>query len=294
MAPPRESEAATRTLAAGIGFTEGPLWTADGRLLVASVSRGLVYTVALDGAAPDVIAEPGGGPNGLAVTADGSVWIAQNGGSVTPSRSERPATAGLQRLQAETGVVADVLTAGTQAPNDLVQGPDGRLWFTDPGRHPTSELGCVRAYDPSSGELTTLVDGLRFPNGLVLGPEPGDLLVAETIAARIERFTWDGLRLVSRGTFARLDAGMPDGMALDVEGRLFVAATTADEVAVFDRAGRALEPIAFGGPTFPTNLAFAGDDLDVLVVTAAKGGRVLAVEGVGRGLPLTSSLETTR
>ena len=31
------------TLAAGIGFTEGPLWTSDGRLLVTSMSRGLIY-----------------------------------------------------------------------------------------------------------------------------------------------------------------------------------------------------------------------------------------------------------
>lgn len=45
--------------------------------------------------------------------------------------------------------------------------------------------------------------------------------------------------------------------------------------------GRPDGVIDFPEPTFPSNLCFAGPALDVLVVTAAKGGRVLLVD---RGL----------
>jgi gluconolactonase len=85
-----------------------------------------------------------------------------------------------------------------------------------------------------------------------------------------------------------LPEGGPDGLALGVEGRLCVAALDADAIMVFDDEGRLEQRLDFAEPTFPTNLCFAGPGLDVLVVTAAKGGRVLAFDrpGTAPGLPL--------
>lgn len=274
-------------LAADIGFTEGPVWTPDGRLLVTSVSRGLVYEVALDGTGATVQAEPGGGPNGLTTDDAGTVWIAQNGGSTTRSRSSRPVAPGLQMLTGNT--VEDVLTSACDAPNDLVIGPDGRIWFTDPGGPFDEAPGRVCAYDAASGAVTVLLEGLEYPNGLAFGAQRDQLFVAETRTARILCYDWDGAVLGPVRVFARLERGRPDGIAFDRAGNLFVAATSADEVAIFDADGRAREPLAFDGPTMPTNVAFAGPDLDVLVVTAGKGGRVFAVHGVSDGLPTTSA-----
>jgi gluconolactonase len=265
---------APRLLAADIGFTEGPLWTADGRLLVTSLSRGLIYEISLDGGAREW-AEPGGGPNGLALDAEGTVWVAQNGGATRPSKSARPVRPGLQTVR--DGVVDDVLTAGCDAPNDLALGPDGRIWFTDPHGPFDERPGTVRAYDPRTGALETLLEGLEYPNGLAFAGD--ELLVAETRTGRVLRFALDGAPL---GELATLREGRPDGMALDAAGNLYVAATSADAVLVYDGEGREREPIRFDGPTMPTNVAFAGD---VLVVTAGKGGRVFAVEGVAAGAP---------
>jgi len=72
-------------------------------------------------------------------------------------------------------------------------------------------------------------------------------------------------------------------MAFDAAGRLYVAAAGSDHVLVFDQDGQEVEAIEFGGLSMPTNLAFIGD---TLVVTAGKGGRVIAIAGVAEGLAL--------
>ena len=267
-----------RTLAADIGFTEGPLWTADHRLLAVAMSRGLVLEIDLHGGVVGGT-EVGGGPNGLAEGPDGTVWVAQNGAALRPSRSTRPTPPGLQRI--ERGVVADVGVAGALAPNDLVVGPDGRIWFTDPGLPGATGHGRLCALEPGSGATSVVLDGIAFPNGLAFGPERDVLHLARTEEGRVTRHRWTGERLVPAGDAAVLPAGGPDGLALDADGRLHVAAPDADAIFVFEPDGRLAGEIHFPEPTFPTNLCFAGPDLDVLVVTAAKGGRVLLVERSG-------------
>lgn len=279
--------AEVRVLARDIGFTEGPVWTSDERLLVTSVSRGLVYGVSLDGGEAAPVLEPGGGPNGMAEDADGVLWIAQNGGTIVRSRSSRVVTPSIQR--ARDAEVEDVLTDGLDAPNDCVAAPDGRLWFTDP-RGPAHagepESGRLWALDPRTGGAEVLQHGLRYPNGLAFGPDPADFYLAETATRRILRFRISGGGLSAPEVFATLPAGEPDGLAFDCDGRLHVAATTADAVMVLDPGGRCVEMLDLGGRCFPTNLCFGGPGLATLLVTAGKGGRVLAVERRTPGLSL--------
>lgn len=272
-----------QVLAAGVGFTEAPLWTRDGRLLVVGMSRGSVLQIDLDGGVLGSV-ETGGGPNGLAEGANGEIWVAQNGGAIRPSRSSRPVSAGLQRIDGTA--VTDLPVSGALAPNDLVMGPDGRVWFTDPGLPGATSEGRVCALDPGTGSVEVLLDGIDFPNGLAFADDV--LHLARTDEGRVTRHRWDGTRLGPAEESIPLPDGGPDGLALDVDGRLYAAAPDADAVFVFERDGRPRERIDFTGPTFPTNLCFAGPALDMLVVTAAKGGRVLLVDrtGAAPGMPL--------
>jgi gluconolactonase len=269
-----------RLLTSGIGFTEGPLWTSDGRLLVTSVSRGQVLE--LDHRTGAVVRriETGGGPNGLAEDEHGRVWVAQNGGSVRPSSSRRAAAPGLQTLLGDR--VLDAVTTGLRAPNDLVHGTDGRIWFTDPGSPHEDRLGQVYAYNPRDGGLEVLADGIDFPNGLAFAQDGTRLFVAATRERRLLRYIWDGAALRRDGVFAELPGG-PDGLAFDNEGRLYAALPDADQIAVLDADGTPLSPLRFPDGTFPTNVCFAGPERASLVVTAAKGGRVLVLDDIATG-----------
>jgi gluconolactonase len=74
------------------------------------------------------------------------------------------------------------------------------------------------------------------------------------------------------------DASIADGMAIDIEGNLYV--TTQLGVQVLDRDGKYLGTIAV--PEQPANCAFGGPDLKTLFITATSGlyGVDLKVPGI--------------
>lgn len=267
----------TTTIGASLGFTEGPLWLPSGELLVTSMSRGLVYCVAIDGSYTEIAAETGGGPNGLALGPDGAVYVAQNGNATIQSKSPRPVNAGIQAIR--DGVVDDIVVSGCSAPNDLVFGPDGLLWFTDPG-HPEP---CIRTLDLFTGRVEKIIQGVPFPNGVAFGLDPDELYVADSERGDIVKFRRSRGSMGEPKVHAQMPGASPDGIAFDRDGNLFVAAFATDEVVVFDPNGDKVATLPTGRGSKPTNICFAGASLDKLVVTAASGGRVLVLDGKYNG-----------
>lgn len=285
-------------LASGIGFTEGPLWTTGGQLLVVSMNRGLVYRLdpRLRPGGPVAQVETGGGPNGLAEAPGGVVYVAQNGAAVISTRSSRPAWPGLQTITGDA--VADLVVAGQVAPNDLVTGPDGRIWFTDPvgpsGRRHAGQPGSrVCVYDPGAGTVTVAIEDVEFPNGLAFGPDPEYLYIADTAADEILRYRVGAGAPYHRQVFTRTPGGGPDGLAFDAAGYLYIAAFESDQVLVVDPAGRPARQLRTGAGSRPTNLCFAGPELDRLVVTLARGGRVVVARERFAGRPASPWLPGT-
>ena len=96
----------------GIRFGEGPVWCGDGTLVVTSVAEGALYRVWPEQNRATRIAETGGGANGAALAADGSILVTQNGGidftrdagCSTTRRRFRPVTPGLQLAQPDGAV----------------------------------------------------------------------------------------------------------------------------------------------------------------------------------------------
>lgn len=277
----------------GVPLGEGPVWRTTNRDLVCtSVSDGLVWRIDTERGEKEVFADTGGGPNGAALCDDGGLIVTQNGGidySKFPpglfpeDLTIRHATPGLQRVDS-AGAVSYLIQDGFEAPNDLVVGPDGTVYFTDPGHFPPKDppTGRVVAFRPD-GSVTTVADHLWYCNGIGLDRD-GSLVIIERRGLR--RLEEDGQRTWIVETLGR---GGGDGFCLDAEGHFYAAATVDHGVRVVDPDGSMVEFLSLPGEGVTTNCCFGGPHLRTLFATDAVPGHVVAWEGLPTpGLPLTA------
>ncbi|HYY01463.1 MAG TPA: SMP-30/gluconolactonase/LRE family protein, partial [Mycobacterium sp.] len=219
-------------IADGLGFTEGPVWLPDARVALTSISHGCVYVVDPSGGPPERI-DTGGGPNGLACSADGTLYVAQNGGAWGASG---PAEAGVQVI---SGTNVEYLVEGLGAPNDLMFGPDGRLWITDTrgefdiGTPDAGLPGHVYTTDVDSGETRQIVDdGPVFINGLGFTRDGSRLLVTATLSSQL--LSYDVGSYGSPELVHTFTDGWPDGMTVSARGDYWVALTAGDKIGIVD------------------------------------------------------------
>jgi gluconolactonase len=170
----------------------------------------------------------GGGPNATALGADGCVYVTQNGGVVGPWVAEDRRPGSIQRVttSGEVEIVATEIDGiALRAPNDLAFGPDGRLYFTDPGGSydPVArpDAGRVFALSPGGkGELIAELESV-YPNGIVVERD-GSVVWVESYEGSVKRRTTSG----EVRELAVLPAGhAPDGLAVADNGSLYVTTT---------------------------------------------------------------------
>jgi gluconolactonase len=274
-------------IADGLGFTEGPVWLPDDRVALTSISHGCVYIVdPRDGALERI--DTGGGPNGLACSADGTLYVAQNGGAWGGSGTAEPG------VQVITGTHVDYLVEGLGAPNDLTFGPDGRLWITDTRAEfdistPGAGLpGHVYATDVDSGDTRRVIDdGPVFINGLGFDRDGSRLLVTATLSSQLLSYVISPDGAVGAPEVVHTFAdGWPDGMTVSADGHYWVALTVADRIDVVDTWGRRVAEIALPAGSLPTNVCIGGRRSDELFVTAAQRESLLRIRFDGEVPPL--------
>jgi gluconolactonase len=268
-------------VADGVRFGEGPVWCGDNSLVVTSVADGALYRIDVATGVMALFAETGGGANGAALAADGSMLVTQNGGidfaalglypEAIPFRS---ATPGLQLARSD-GSVTYLADQGFRAPNDLAIAGDGRVFFTDPGPHPPPEspIGRVMVLE-RDGTISQFADGFAYCNGIAFTPG-GVVVVVE--ARGLQAVGADGER---EWVIESLGAGGGDGFCLDADGRYYVASTSDHGVRVVDPDGTVVDFLPIPGDGLTTNCCFGGDDLRTLFATDAIPGRVVAWEGL--------------
>jgi gluconolactonase len=278
--PPEADPVRIEVIADGLGFTEGPACLPDGRIALTSISHGCVYIVDPAGGPMDRI-HTGGGPNGLAVGSNGEIYVAQNGGIFGASGA---AEAGVQLIR--DGRV-DYLAQGMDAPNDLVIGPDGRLWVTDTraqldfSNPDPNKPGWVWTVETSTGEKELLLDsGPVFINGLGFSPDAALLMVTTTSGAQLWSYRLGPAAQPDKASaevLCTFDGGWPDGMAVCADGTCWVALTGGHRLDLVDQHGHIVDTVTLPDGALPTNVCLNTERADELYVTAAFHQAVLRI-----------------
>lgn len=260
-------------------FLEGPAFDRAGSLYVTDIPYGRIFRISAGGEW-SLVAEYDGWPNGLAVHADGTLWIADY-------------RRGILRLDTATGRIDTVLghrnSESFKGVNDLTFDMQGRLYFTDQGQTGLHDpTGRVYRYG-TDGRLDRLLGHAPSPNGLALSADGAVLFVAVTRGNQVWRAP-----LLPDGSVSKVGAFQtffgtsgPDGMALDAEGRLVVAHASLGGAFVLNARGEvthfARSPL---GHTI-TNVAYR-PGTNELVLTDSQTGTVLVADMPAGGAPLYS------
>jgi len=250
-------------LATGFVFTEGPLWHPDGFYYFVDVRASMLYRVT-PGRPHEVVREKTGGGNGTTFDLQGRLILCEGDNRrVTRRVADDRVEVLVDRFEGKR----------LNRPNDVVCRSDGSIFFTDPGlRVPLAEREVDHAgvYRIAPDGAVSLVADFEYPNGLAFSPDERLLYVANTRWAQyIHVLELDAAgRVLRRRIFADMSSdetdGVPDGMKVDVEGRVYC--TGPGGTWVFAPDGARLGVIRT--PEVPANLAFGGPDLRTLFFTA--------------------------
>jgi gluconolactonase len=250
-------------LATGFVFTEGPLWHPEGFYYFVDVRASMLYRVT-PGRPHEVVREKTGGGNGTTFDLQGRLILCEGDNRrVTRRATDDRFEVLVDRFEGKR----------LNRPNDVVCRSDGSIYFTDPGlRVPLAEREVEHAgvYRMAPDGAVSLVADFEYPNGLAFSPDERLLYVANTRWAQyihVLELDADG-RMARRRIFADMSSdetdGVPDGMKVDVEGRVYC--TGPGGTWVFAPDGTRLGVIRT--PEVPANLAFGGPDLRTLFFTA--------------------------
>ena len=264
-------------------WCEGPVWAPSlGGLIFSDVRRNRMMLIR-EGGRADVFREPSNNANGNTLDTQGRLVTCEH----RTSRIVRRETDGA------ITVLADRYDGGRlNAPNDVVVARDGAIWFTDPtygidqpeeGKpRPSEQKGRFVFRLTPNGSLAVATDRFVQPNGLAFSPDERILYICESgtregAAGEIRAFDVADGQLSNERVFATVSKGVPDGVKVDTDGRVY--AGTGDGVRIWSADGRPGGHIPTEGPC--ANIAFGGPDGRQLFLCAGK--RVLAVETKVRG-----------
>ncbi|WP_213765519.1 SMP-30/gluconolactonase/LRE family protein [Caballeronia sp. dw_19] len=264
-------------------FLEGPSFDLDGNLWCVDVVNGRIYKVTPDGTIT-VALEYKGWPNGLKIHPDGRIFVTD---SMNGVMCIDPVSAKVEPF------LSDANGEPFKGVNDLFFAQNGDLYFTDQGATGLHDpTGRVFRYT-AAGTLTCVLNNLPSPNGLVMDLNEDALYLAVTRGNAIWRVGIAADGTAARvGLFIQMSAGVgPDGLALDAEGRLYVAHPGLGTVWGFERTGEPFVRIRTPQGLQPTNLAFGGPDNRVLMITEAVSGSLCQVRLPVAGKPMYSHLK---
>jgi sugar lactone lactonase YvrE len=254
----------------GLDHPEGVCWDPGAGVVWAGGEAGQLYRVALEDRRAEEVARAPGFVLGLAADGRGRVVACCSGnGSLYVL-----ADGSLQEVE-----------NGFAFPNFPAFGPDGTLFVSDSGAWGADEGRIFRL--GTDGELELFSDALpHFPNGCAITPDGRYLWIVESRQPTVSRFD---LRSGGLDEVTRLDGTVPDGLAFTADGGVLVSCYRPDRIVHIDPSGAVAIVAEDPQGTLlaaPTNIAFAGPQLDYLVCANHGRWHLALVESGLRGVPL--------
>jgi gluconolactonase len=256
-------DAKLETVATGFGFTEGPVWDKAGFLYVSDEEINKIFRVYAGGRKEDLIAL--GDPDGN--TYDRQLRLLDCASVLRAIIRISP--------DGRYTVLADRFEGNKfNSPNDVVMGPDGAIYFTDPtldlpqGEKQEIPFQGVYRLD-EKGEVRLLTKELTQPNGLAFSPDGKRFYVDDSKQRNIRVYDFSSDGALSNGRIFGEEPGgkgegVPDGMKVDRDGDLFV--TGPKGIWVWDKQGHHIGTIVI--PEQPANLTWGDKDYRTLYITA--------------------------
>jgi gluconolactonase len=250
-------------VATGFGFTEGPMWDAAGFLYVSDETINKIFRVYPNGKKEEVIAlgDPDGNTFDRQHRLIDCASVLRAIIAVTPDGKYK--------------ILADHYDGKKlNSPNDVIVGPDGALYFTDPTldlvageKQEIPFQGVYRLDD--KGSVRLLTKDLTQPNGLAFSPDGKSFYIDDSEKRNIRAYdvapdgTLTNGRIFGEEPGAKHE-GVPDGIKVDKSGNLFV--TGPKGIWIWDARGNHLGTIAM--PEQPANLTWGDKDYRTLYITA--------------------------
>lgn len=250
----RCSPGTVRQVCSGLDHPEGLCLGSDGTLF-AGGEAGQVYRIDEGSQTAEVIAESGGFLLGLCADASGAIYACDAGHN--------------EVLRVDPGGAVEPVSSGPlDNPNDCALDSDGNLFFTESGTyHPQRHSGRLHAISADGVARCIHPGPFRFANGVFFDAESSHLHVVESTGPSILVFRTEGPALASAEPVRRIDLErdtIPDGVALDADGNLYVAFYSPDQIGVI-RPGGGFE-VLFRDPLAewmnrPTNMALRPNEI---------------------------------
>jgi gluconolactonase len=260
----------------GSRWAEGPVYFADGRyLLFSDIPNNRKLRWEEESGAVTLFRSPSDHSNGHTRDRQGRLISCEHGARrVTRTEPDGSITVLADRFEGKR----------LNSPNDAVVRSDGSVWFTDPpygilsdyeGYKADSEIGSCNVYrlDPDTRALTVVASDFDKPNGLAFSADENTLYVADSGRShgadkphhvRALDVTATGEVRNSR-LFAEIEPGVPDGLRLDDEGRIWISAE--DGVQCFEPDGTLIGKVLIPEPV--ANLTFGGPKRNRMFITAS-------------------------
>lgn len=243
---------------------ESPVWDeAHQCLLFVDISGGQINALDQHGRLTRLYESPAR-IGALALTDKGNLIFTQDAGVAVLDRTSLRVTHNSKLA----------ITLSSYRFNDGACDPQGRFitGLMDEGH--SRNTGKFYRYDAGLN-ASVIMDGISLPNGLAWTSQGDELLFVDSVARTLYRapYSANGNALQKLSVFARTpeELGRPDGLALDVEGNLWVCQFNGSCVLQYDRHGVLLQALPMPVPR-PTSCCFGGPDMRTLYITTAKFG----------------------